>query len=214
MIAHLHFAPLAKAFGVTAGSACLLSANVATVQIPAEQAEALQRFKLDTDYACQTTANGLQGCWDVPVCARLGDTSRRTIIEFTAGGFFLSHNVQYNSAGCNDGDVMFVQTQTPPDEWEMMYKVMDRKLSSGGRTMIYQDIFFTSRARAMTGETLGFKIEAGQLCFLPSQITPNGFTTLSDGLLGKWQYEEEYFFSGQHLQDMTACLSRSAPASG
>ncbi len=196
---------------ILALSACLLPANAVSAQSSAELAEALKGFGSQTSFTCQTKASGIQGCWDVPACGTLEETSHRTIIEFTADDFFLTHLIQYNARGCKDRDVAFVITQTPPEEWNSMYEMMDREIRSGGRRMIYQDIFFKIGVDAMAGETLGYKLEGGQLCFLPSQITSNDFSTLSDGLLGKWAYEEEYFFSGQYLRDMTACLSRSTP---
>jgi len=177
-------------------------------QLTETEIATIQTSLINKTFTCQTEARDIQGCWSVPLCNRLGETSYRKIIEFTSNGFFLRHHIQYKKTGCNSVDIEYVVTQKPPEEWDMMYKASERTVRQGQKIVTYQDIFFANSLEALTGEAVGYKLKGNQICFLPSQLTEHQYTTQSDGLLRKIPHEEEYFFSGQHLKDMTACFDR------
>jgi len=177
-------------------------------QLTDAEIAALQALLINKTFTCQTAAKDIQGCWSVPLCVRFGETSYRKIIEFTSDGFFLRHHIQYKTTGCNSADIAYVTTQKPPEEWDLRYKPSERTVSQGQRSVTYQDIFFANSLEAMTGEAVGYKLKGNQICFLPSQLTEHNFITLDDGLLRKIPHENEYFFSGQHLEDMTVCFDR------
>jgi len=189
----------------------LASASLAAgLDLTPEQREFLKSAQLDKTFNCETTGVGLQGCWDLPGCQEIGTTSFRDIVEFRADGIFLKHRIGYSSRGCDGASVSFVRNQTPHEGRASTYKARTKSVQGGGQKVTYDVIFFSDQAYPSTGDLVAFKGRGHRLCFFPSQLTATGFTTQDNNLSKKWPYESDYFFSGDFLDDMTACLKRAS----